>query len=73
MTIKRMTEIIYKYLRTNMSSLECGLKKKKKMKQLASKVTACISISAFASLNYVLVGITGSAVELKVCAITREI
>ena len=55
-----------------MSSLECGLKKKQ-MKQLASKVTACISISAFASLNYVLVGITGSAVELKVCATPREI
>ena len=37
---------------------------------LASMVTGCISISAFASLVYVPVGITSSAVGIKICAIT---
>ena len=40
---------------------------------LVSAVTGCISISAFASLVCVLVGITSSAVGLKICAITAEI
>ena len=35
-----------------------------------STVTGCIPISAFASLVCVLVGITNSAVGLKICAIT---
>ena len=40
---------------------------------LASVVTGCISISAFAFLPGILIGITGSAVGLKICAITAGI
>ena len=40
---------------------------------LASAVTACISISDFASLCGILVGILSSADGLKICAITAEI
>ena len=40
---------------------------------LASAVTGCVSISAFASLFCVPVGITSSAVGLKICAITAGI
>ena len=37
---------------------------------LASTITRCISISAFAFLTGALIGITSSAMELKICAIT---
>ena len=37
---------------------------------LASTITGCISISAFASLIGISVGIKSSAIELKICAIT---
>ena len=37
---------------------------------LASKITECISISAFASLLGVSIVITNPAIELKICAIT---
>ena len=40
---------------------------------LASAVTGCISISDFASLFGILVGILSSADGLKICAITAEI
>ena len=40
---------------------------------LASIITGCVSISAFASLVCILVGITSFAVRLKICAITAEI
>ena len=40
---------------------------------LVSAVTGCVSISAFASLVYVSVGITSSEVGLKICAITAGI
>ena len=40
---------------------------------LDSIVIACVSISAFASLVCVLVGITSSAVGIKICAITAGI
>ena len=40
---------------------------------LSTTVTGCISISAFASLVCVLVGITNSAIEIKICAITAGI
>ena len=40
---------------------------------LASAVTGCVSISAFASLFCFPVGITSSAVGLKICAITAGI
>ena len=40
---------------------------------LVSTVTACIFISAFASLVVILVGITSSAVGLKICVITAGI
>ena len=38
-----------------------------------SAVTGCVSISAFASLVGIPVGIVGSAAGLKICAITAEI
>ena len=37
---------------------------------LASTISVCVSISAFASLVFVPVGITSSAVRLKICKIT---
>ena len=37
---------------------------------LTSTITGYVSISAFASLVYARVGITGSAVGIKICAIT---
>ena len=40
---------------------------------LASTVTGCISISAFASLICIPVGITSSAVGINICAITAGI
>ena len=40
---------------------------------LASIITGCVSISAFASLVCVLVGITSFAVRLKICAVTAGI
>ena len=40
---------------------------------LISTVTGCVSISAFASLVGIPVGITSSAVGLKICVITAEI
>ena len=40
---------------------------------LASTITGCISISAFASLLGVSIGITSSAIGLKTCAITAGI
>ena len=35
-----------------------------------SIITGCISISAFASLNGIPIGITSTAIELKIWAIT---
>ena len=40
---------------------------------LASMVTECVSISAFASLIVIPVGIASSAVRIKLCAITAVI
>ena len=40
---------------------------------LASTVTGCISISAFASLFGIPIGITSSTIELKVCSIAAGI
>ena len=40
---------------------------------LASKITGCVSISAFASLIGIPIGITSSAVVLKICEITAGI
>ena len=40
---------------------------------LASTIAGCISISAFASLVCVPVGITSSAVGINICAIIAEI
>ena len=40
---------------------------------LASTITGCASISAFASLVGIPIGITSSAVGLKICAITAGI
>ena len=40
---------------------------------LASTTTGYISVSAFASLIRVLIGITSSAIGLKICATTSEI
>ena len=38
---------------------------------LASIVTGCVSISAFGSLVCISVGITSSAIGIKICAITE--
>ena len=40
---------------------------------LASAVTECISISVFASLLGIPIGITSSAIGIKICAITATI
>ena len=40
---------------------------------LASTITGCVFISAFASLVGITTGITSSANELKICAITARI
>ena len=40
---------------------------------LGSTITGCISISAFASLVGFPIGITSSAIELKMCTITAQI
>ena len=40
---------------------------------LASRITGCISISSFASLLGIPIGITSSATGLKICAITAGI
>ena len=40
---------------------------------LASTITGCISISVFASLLGIPIGITNSAVGLKICAIAAGI
>ena len=45
----------------------------KHMLILALTVIGCVSISAFASLVFVPVGITDSAVGTKICAITARI
>ena len=40
---------------------------------LAFTITGCISISDFASLLGITIGITSSAIELKICAIATGI
>ena len=40
---------------------------------LASTITGCISISAFASLFGIPIGIASSIIELKICVITAGI
>ena len=40
---------------------------------LASAINGCISTSAFASLLGTLIGITSSAIGLRICEITAEI
>ena len=40
---------------------------------VASAVTGCVSITVFASLVAIPIGITSSAVRLKICAITAGI
>ena len=40
---------------------------------LAPTITGCISISDFASLIGIQIGITSSAIELKICAIAAGI
>ena len=40
---------------------------------LASPITGCVSISAFASLIGIPIGIASSTIQLKICAITAGI
>ena len=40
---------------------------------LGSKITGCVSISAFASVVGISIGITSSAIGLKICATTAAI
>ena len=44
-----------------------GQKKQNNSKLLASTITECISISAFATLVGIPIGITGSAIGLEIC------
>ena len=40
---------------------------------LASTITGCVSISAFVSLVGIPIGVTSSAIRIKICAITAGI
>ena len=40
---------------------------------LGSTITGCVSISAFASLVGIPIGITSSAIGLKICVVTADI
>ena len=40
---------------------------------LASTITGCISVSAFASLSGIAIAITSSAIGLKICAVVAGI
>ena len=40
---------------------------------LASRVTGCVSISVFPSLDWVLFGVSSSTVGTKICAVTAWI
>ena len=40
---------------------------------LVSTVTCCVSISAFASLDYLYMGIMSSVIGIKICEITSRI
>ena len=40
---------------------------------LASTITGCLSVSTFTSLDGIPIGITSSAIELQICAITAAI
>ena len=40
---------------------------------LGSTITGCVSLSVFASLVGIPIGITSSAIGLKICAITAAI
>ena len=48
-------------------------KRTKRVVQLASTIIGCISISAFASLLGIPIGIKSSAIGLKICAIVAGI
>ena len=45
----------------------------KQLLTLTSVVAGCVSISAFASMVVILIGITSSAVGLRMCAVNAEI
>ena len=57
------------YLIEEITRNELMNKKHKKI----SKITKCVSISAFASLIGIPIGITSSAIGLQICAITAGI
>ena len=53
---------------------ECTeLNRNKQLLILASTVTGWVSISPFASLVRIPIGVTSSAIELKICAKTAQI
>ena len=56
----------YKSLCTNLNCIECSL-------ILAYTSTGCISISVFAPLTGIPLGITSSVIGLKICALTAGI
>ena len=72
-----------KYLIEEINRNELIRKKKKKVCTtlnyiehfliLASTITGCVSISVFASIVGITIGITSSAIGLKICAITAAI
>ena len=73
-----MTKWYISILKANISNLKFKLQKSYLIKVehlfiLVSTVTVCVSVSAFASLVCVPVGITSFAVGIKICAMTEGI
>ena len=68
--MKNIVEIKH-YLTKEIDQNELINKNHKKV--LASVVTGCISVSDFASLLVIPIGITSSEIGLKICAITAKI
>ena len=68
--MKNIVEIKH-YLTKEIDQNELINKNHKKV--LASVVTECISVSDFASLLVIPIGITSSEIGLKICAITAKI
>ena len=80
--LKKIDEI-RNYLTEEINQYELMSKKHKKVRGVLnyiehsliviSTITGCVSISAFASLVGIAIGITSSAIELKICVITAGI
>ena len=81
--LKKKIDEIRNYLNKEINRNELLSKKHKKVCRVLnyidhlviaiSTITGCVSISAFASLVGIPIGITSSAIGLKICAITAGI